>query len=247
MTTIDHKSALAKAIEDQPRKAYCFPVAGFFGLGGRAIHGVAIRRSNKTEDDSAIVAAHKYLAELTKAAGEDAAATLKTEGDILGDAKILELIVRLCREVDQDSIAAAPGDPSKWRATKENWLAFPGPQWMRDNLGTDQLATLLNLIHEVRNAQAPAPTEIDDAHVEAVVQLCNDHAGDDIPEAVMAGFSRVKLTHLVVLLSMKLQESRLAVDLLIKQAEEAAAAKTTTAACERVADSSVADTIAPNE
>ncbi len=225
VTAQDRKSALAKAIEDQPRKAYCFPVAGFFGLGGLAIHGVAIRRAVKTEDDAAIVAAHKYLAELSKSAGEGAAAALKTEGDILGDAKILEIIFRLCREVDQDSIAAAPGDPSKWKASKENWLAFPGPQWMRDNLGTDQLATLLNLINEVRALQAPAPIDIDDAHVEAVIQMCADHMGDDIPEAVLAGFNRTKITHLVVLLSGKLQEARLSLDILIKQAEEAEAAK----------------------
>lgn len=216
---------LAKAIEEQPRKAYCFPVAGFFGLGGRAIHGVAIRRSNKTEDDSAIVAAHKYLAELSKSAGEGAVATLKTEGDILGDAKILEIIFRLCREVDQDTIDAAPGDPSKWQATKANWLAFPGPQWMRDHLGTDQLATLLSLINEVRAIQAPAPIEIDDAHIEAVVQMCNDHVGDDIPEAVLAGFTRVKLTHAVVLIALKLQETRLSLDILMKQLESAEAAK----------------------
>ncbi len=225
MSTQERKSALAKAIEDQPRKAYCFPVAGFFGLGGLAIHGVAIRRAVKAEDDAAIVAAHKYLAELSKNAGEGAAAALKTEGDILGDAKILEIIFRLCREVDQDSIAAATGDPSKWRATKENWLAFPGPQWMRDNLGTDQLATLLNLINEVRAMQAPAPIDIDDAHIEAVVQMCNEHAGDDIPEAILAGFTRVKLTHSVVLISMKLQEARLSLDILMKQLEEAEAAK----------------------
>jgi hypothetical protein len=221
-TTKDYKSALAQAIESQPRKAYCFRVDGFFKAGSKVVPAVAVIRSNKNEDDDAIVAAHKYVAEKAKAAG-DGAAEAKSEGDLLTDAKNVEIIYRLCREVDLASVVAAPDDPSAWKATQ--WGAFPGPDWMRKNLSSDQLAALLHLILEVKRKEAPDPGDIDDDAMETIVKLCNEHAATDVPEAVLARFSRVKLTHAIVLLSVKLTQARLSVDTLLAQAEAAEAAR----------------------
>ncbi len=214
--TTDYKSVLAKAIEAQERKAYCFKVNDILHLPGKAVQAIAVRVPVKSEDDDAIVAAHKYVAECAKRAGDGEAAA-KADLELINDAKIREILWRACREVDPASVAATPDDPSQWKAAM--WGAFPGPSWMRERLTTDQLAAVFNLLLEVRRKEAPSQEDISDEAVEAVVEMCGKHAGDDIPEAVMAGMSRTKITHLVVLLSTKLLQTRVSVDTLLKQIE----------------------------
>lgn len=220
--TTDHKSALAAAIEAQPRAAHCFRLEGFYKAGGKVVPAVAVLRANISERDDAAWAAHKYVADGSKRAGEGAAEA-KTDTDITIDAKNVELLYRLCREVDPASIAAAPDKPEAWKPlavgsdANRTWAAFPGPQWMRDHLSSDQLAQLLALVVEVQRREAPDAGAIDDDAVEAVVKLCQDHAADDIPEAILDKFARTKLTHLIVLISVKLAQARLSVDTLLSQ------------------------------
>ncbi len=47
--------------------------------------------------------------------------------------------------------------------------------------------------------------------------MCADHAGDDIPEAMLAGVSRANLTHLVVLISAKLAAAQVSLETLMAE------------------------------
>ncbi len=201
--TTEPKSTLAAAIEARPRALHVFPVSGFFGLGDAPILSVAVRVARKADEDAAVVAAHKHAAEATKVGGESAAAAAR-DIDLLGDAKVVEILYRTLRNEK---------DP--------RYAAFPSPGWMRSNIGTDQLAALMDLVREVRVKESPRPREIDDRAIEALVSLCGEHAADDIPEAVLAGYTREFLTHAFTLVCEKLRAARLSVDVLLEQRESA--------------------------
>ena len=96
------------------------------------------------------------------------------------------------------------------------WAAFPGVGWMRRELSTDQIATLLALYEELKRKHGPTKVEIDDETVEALAKLLHDHLGDDIPEEFLANYPRWFLTHLAVLIAAKLGEARKSLDLLLE-------------------------------
>lgn len=186
MMADEHKSALALALEARERKVHPFDVTGFFGLGGKPMPQLAIRVPTKGEQDAAVVEAHRHAAAIS---GPVEAA--KSDGDLLDDAKIVEVLFRMCRDAND------PKCP-----------AFPGPRWMRERLTTDQLGALMNLANEVRRAEAPGPQTIDDDLLEAFVSTAAFAAGSALPEAALAGCSREWLSQAFVLLSCKLQEAR---------------------------------------
>jgi hypothetical protein len=177
------RSAFEQYLVSCERKLHERDVSGFFSAGATAVPKVAFWVSTKSEDDAAVSAAHAYVA---KVAGEQASA--KEDADLVLDAKAVEILWRVCRD---------PQEPS--------YPAFTAPSVMREKLSTDKIATLLNLYNEVRALEGPAPAKIDDAEVEAIVELCSKHAGTDAPDTFLAGCSRV-------LLSVKLAEARRAAE-----------------------------------
>lgn len=187
-----NKSRLAKAIEARERKQYDFEVHDFFGLGNKPIHKIGIRVSTKSEQDGAVVAAHKYI--------EAKAGNSLSDEDILVDAKTIEVLFHACREVVEVEPGAEP--------PKHNYPAFPGPQWMRDNMTTDQLAVLLNLYNEVRRKESPTTWQISSEDVNALAFACAEISDSDLPEKLLARFDREWLTQAFVMLSVQLKEMR---------------------------------------
>lgn len=192
----EHKSAFAKALEERARKAHEFEVADYFGLAGKPIPKLAIWVNTKSEQDKAIVAAHKYVAIV---AGESEAA--KRDGDLLADAKLVEILFRACRD-----------------ASDTRYPAFPGPQWMRDQLTTQQIASLVNLYNEVAKRDGTGLKELSAAMVEAYASMAADNAGSDMPDVVLAALSREELTQLFVLLSVQWKAQRAAEPTPVEQA-----------------------------
>jgi len=182
------KSKLAMAIESRVRKVHEFEVHGFFGLGEKPIHKIAIWVNVKAEQDRALAAAYEVVKGLT----QDAEA--RKDEDLLIDAKTTQILFNACRRCEE-------GDDDKNR-----YPAFPSPEWMRKHLTTDQLAVLLNLYHEVRRREAPVPWEIDHAQVMANAKLCADHFGTDLPDTLLAVQSREWLTQAFILLAKEYQD-----------------------------------------
>jgi hypothetical protein len=210
----DDLSPVAAALAARGRKIYPFLVNDFFDLGQKQIFAIGFRVAVKAEDDAAIIEAHKYAHEASKSAG-DAAEAARKDLDLLTDAKTIEALYRVCRRVDLD--AADPTDLDKAKETI--YSAFATPTWMRKTLTTDQIAVLLNLYIEVKRRESRGRREVTDEHVEKVATVCQAHAGDDVPTAILADYPREILTEIVVQLALKLAEARTSVETLLAQSE----------------------------
>lgn len=214
-------SDLAKRQEAKPKKHYFFDVEGIFGLGGKPIARIAITRGVGRDGESAILEAHKYAHDEVKK--NPGAENALNDFDFMGDAKIRSILFRLCRAVD-------PTDPEKALTTKDGqhtYPAFPSPDWMTRELHTDQLASLMALVSEVRQKEAPRPEGLDenealgltDESMERLVKLLTDQLGTEIPERVLRDAPRPYLTHFCVMVAYKLSESRTARDVLLDERE----------------------------
>jgi hypothetical protein len=221
----EERSALALAIEAEGRHVRCVPLDDFFGPGRKPIGAVAFRVAVKSDEDAAIIAAHRYAAEEAKVAGS-AEMAARSDSDLLGDAKNIEALYRVC-------MAAEAVAPRGWKLKTKprpdgqgsiTSSAFPGPQWMRRNLTTDQIAYLMNAYLEVRAEASPSgKLDLGDETIDALAQLCADHLSDDLPELALARFSRVHLTHAFVMLADKYREGQRAVEALLAEKESAGA------------------------
>lgn len=183
-TQAQELTPLARAIQSRQRPVEVFDVAGVFGLGGEVVPQVALRVMVKRDEDVAIKAARAYVSGL---AGSDAV----SDPDVMLDAKNVEAMFRACRD---------PQNP-------ENPI-FPGPQWMRDHLTTDQVATLVNAYAEVRRKHGGADWGVDEERVEAIVKACWDARGTELPELALARIPREALTTVIVQLACKLVRER---------------------------------------
>lgn len=170
-------SPLAAAISARTRTLYEFDVSEVFKITDCK---VKVRVVTKAEQDLALVGAHKYAEERTKAAPQAA-----KDPDILEDAKAAFIAFAACRD---------SADPDKFPA-------FLSPEWMLEHLTTDEVGYLVSLANEVRAKESPSPISISDEMMDGLSELCAQHVSDQIPEAVLAPFSREYLTHAFVMLS----------------------------------------------
>ncbi len=196
------KNALVEALEERAknRPVSIFDVNKFFGPGERPIPRIGIRTPTKREQDCCRFEARKYIDSLSPGDVEG-----KSDAELLQDAMAAAVAWSFCREVVPVDAANPDGE---WKPTGRS--AFPTPGWVCATLEPERIAVLVNLANEHRAKHAPAPIAFDSETVEAVVKLCSDHAGNDIPEAVLAGHSREQLTHLLVLASVQLTAARAA-------------------------------------
>ncbi len=183
--TNDVKSKLALAIESRPRIAHEFEVQGFFGLGDKQIMKVALWVNVKSEQDSALAAAYQVVEKL---AGDNKRAV--DDDDILVDAKTTQILFQACRRAEEGDKEAGYKYP-----------AFPSPEWMRNNLTTDQLAVLLNLYHEVRRRESPVPWEIKHETVMALVGVCSNYDNAELANDMLSAQTREWLQQAFIILS----------------------------------------------
>lgn len=184
---IDSKSALALAIESRVRKAHEFEVQGFFGLGGNLIHKIGFRVNTKAEEDKALVTAYLTVNQLTEGAEQ-----AREDPDLVQDVKLIHALYSACRRAEPEDVERTYSFP-----------AFPSPNWMRDNLTTDQIAVLINLYNGVRIAEGPLKINISFDEVEEVAQFCADNSRSDVPELMLAPRSREWLVQAFALLAMR--------------------------------------------
>lgn len=182
MGNMTDKSPLQAALEAKTRKLYSFDVSECLGIEGAALR---IRVATKFEQDRALIEAHKYVRSL--AANDEKAAA---DPDILNDAKSAFIAF----EVTRDATSDMP--------------AFNSGRDMLRTLTADQIAYILNLANSVRYKESPGPKDIPQEELNALVEMCFEYASEEIPDAVLAGYSREYLTHMVVALSCELKELR---------------------------------------
>lgn len=193
-----YESALAKAIRAMTRNCTIYPVSGFFGLGNKPIHKIAIRVNVKSEEDTALVQAHRYVADL--AAGVESA---KQDGDLVTDAKTRHALVVACREV----VTTVAEDGTETDEIR-NWPAFPGPAFLADHCTTDQIATLLNLYNQTRAEQSGWFDSFDDETVASLLNIAADSADNPLCRVMLAQMPREQIQKLLVVAAHQLREAK---------------------------------------
>jgi hypothetical protein len=202
----EEKSEIALAIEQRERKLHPFDVRGFLGLGDKEIPKLAIRYLLKHEENLALVAAHASAKEYARDDND-----ARSDAELLDDLKLAEALQRACYV---DGKTTKQGHPIQ---------AFPGGRWMEKNFSTEQIAILHNLQFEVRKAEHPLLWDIELEDVRAVAEGCARTRETDIPEAMLARYSREHLTTAFVLLAGEwwtLKEKQRMVDEALREAED---------------------------
>jgi hypothetical protein len=184
MSDEENRSELSKAIAERPDPVTIIEVGGFFGLGNKPIHKIAFRICNKGEENDAVIKSHKWLLER---AGELKAIT--EDDDIMLDLKNVHIMFAACRRAEE-------GDEEQGYM----YPAFPGPQWMMDNITTDQLAALLNVYNDVRHKSQPGYYELTYDKMQTMMNICAN-TNDDVMAMVMAEVSREWLAEAFIVLS----------------------------------------------
>lgn len=146
-----------------------------------------IRLALKGEQDKAVKGATGY-AKAIAAGDEDVA----KDDDILEEAKTAFLLHRACRDFEHP----------------ENFSAFPSPRWMIDNLGSDELATLLNCYNTALAQVHPHGLDTSDATVEHYVAMCAAMSDTDVPDIALMQLPREYLIFLLVRMAEKIDEAR---------------------------------------
>lgn len=178
------KSRLQTALEQRERYEHSFDVAGFFRASGD-LPALVMHVPTKAEEIRSIMMAYKDAADLSSAAG-GAAEEAKRDADLVQELKTINVLWHACRDAD---------DPKR--------PAFEHPLWMRDNLDSDHLGTLLRLLEECRKHRGPLPWDVDEAQVTAVREGCVQAWETEVPERVLAVMDHTYLTSLTVM-AMKL-------------------------------------------
>ena len=135
-------TAFSAAFNAQERPFDVYDVDDVFGLGGKPIPKIAIVVPRVLQQRHAIEAADRALSTATD--------TVRNDPDASDNEKQIELLYRVCKNPEN---------------IKHD--AFPGPKWMRENLSTDQLGAMLNLLALTRRKYGPGglksfePAEVD--------------------------------------------------------------------------------------
>lgn len=206
-----YKSELAKAIETAERPCTIYPVGGFFGLGQKPIRKIAFRVNVKSEEDAALVQAHRYVAAVS--AGAE---TAKHDADLLSDAKTRHALAVACREV---KTTVAPDGTETDEITK--WPAFPGPEWLAEHATTDQIASLIHLYNQTRAEQAGWLEDLSDETVEDMLSVAAEAAlKNPIARAGLAELPREQLVYLLERCALKLRDARADLDMIGRAAPD---------------------------
>ena len=205
------KSAIALAIEAANANRPCniYPVAGVFGIAGQPIHKIAFRVNLKSEEDHALVQAHRYAIKL---AGDVEA--VRTDDGLLLDAKGRHALFEACREVKTD----ADGND-----TVTKYPAFPSGGWLAENLTTDQVATLLNLYNQTRAELSGWFDSFDLETVNSFLSIAADAAGippetrgNPLAKVMLAQMPREQIQLLCETAAMRLKAAEAEIERLTK-------------------------------
>lgn len=175
-------SKLVARLKERARPQHAIDVSGFITHTGEPLPRIVFRVNSKADEIAAIRAAHIAADRVAHGLTEGARKELLDDQDLLTDLKTCEALWRCCRDADN------PAEP-----------AFVAPEWMLEQLSTDELSALLNCYLECRKRSGPLAWQISREWVQSVRDAIVAMAGDDeVPTTVLASFSREYLTDFVV-------------------------------------------------
>lgn len=179
-TDVDELSAWAKAYEAAEPWGVEVHVDGFFDHRGVAMPSMWLTIRPKAVMNEALINAHKDADELTKPLAELGRAAALDDHDILADVKNAHAIYHMYRQ---------PADKRK--------PAFFSPQWILDNLDTDQIAILVNLAEDARAAKGTHGVAVDEDTCRTLRDGVALLAESDLRTEVFAHYDRATLAKLL--------------------------------------------------
>lgn len=181
------ESSLLQDLKSRKRAAHVFEVNDILGLDKKAVKRVAVRVATKWEQDLAAASAHAYVQRLA----ENKPGVL-TDPDILVDAKSCAILATVIRDADRP----------------DEMPVFPTGTVVAELLSSEQISSLVALANQVRRVESTTPDGITEEQLEAVIKLCVSAQETELPEAVLAKFSRVHLEQMTILMALRLDEAR---------------------------------------
>ncbi len=172
-----YRSALAAGIEARGRRGAVVDCSRFMGLGGKPCGSAFVQVPSVADELESVDAAQTHASKLTLEA-------TRKDPDYINTAKSVELVWRAFRD-DAD----------------RKYPLFPGPDWMRANLTSDEVGALLNILLEVRREHGPDPVVIQGETVALIADACAK--SDTMAGNILAGLTREQLTSAFVLLSIE--------------------------------------------
>jgi hypothetical protein len=190
-----HRSSLVERFEAGPRYWHktldlSRVLGGMLNHDGTPVVKVTFRINKKADEDTAVAAAHAIVHRLAKLA-EAGEAEFKQDGDVLQDNKHIQVLYRACR------------DPENADRT-----LFPTPEWMRQNLETNEIAGLLNAYAEVVCRKHGIPWSIEDVDLDNTRTMLVAARDSELPERLLAMFDRPYLTTLLTLVCCRWHDER---------------------------------------
>lgn len=179
------KSKLVQALEKRGRYTKIVDMANVLGHDlvdhdGSPLTKVCYRINVKSDEDDALVAAYARVSRLAERA-EGGREQIKSDNDLLDDAKNVQAIWRACRRPENPDLPL-----------------FVAPQWMHENLDTDVIAGLINGYNEVRIHKIGLPITIDSAFAIQIRESCTVADDDDIPQRALNAFVREVLSRTLI-------------------------------------------------
>lgn len=210
MSGQEYVSPIAAAINARLRKVYEFDISGFFHLDGAAIPKIGVRVPNKGEQDGAILRAHADITKFTKDAE-----TARNDEDIVRDRKLVHIIQKAFLDPAPKPDPADPTNPKK----AFYYPAFESPQWIVDNLTTEQIGTLINLLNAVRAKESSEPEVLDDTTVDTFHNMAVGPASSEVVGEFLAGCGREFVIQLYVVEAIRLHAARAEAGVLMAEIE----------------------------
>lgn len=190
MAKKQRKSSLAKAMEKKPRKIHGpFQLPpGFTTHASTDVAEVKVRVLVKTEEDKALVAAHKMRNGLIIEGAESAL----HDSDLLADNKAIFALYKSMRDADDHM-----------------YTAFFDQEWMRGILTTDKIQYLLNVYFACRELEEVMRWKIDPLKMEEKLESVADADPESaLPEVLIADCSDTWLRQAFILCSYRLRAER---------------------------------------
>ncbi len=180
MSSDSKATPLCAALAAKPRWFHECRLDDFLSHDGSELPAVRVQVLTKREECDAIAAAYDAMTRHAKKARAGADRALN-DGDYITDRKTIEALYRAFRQPDNDG----------------EYPAFISPEWMEENLETDQISVLLSIYSECRKRRPPVAFESDDHYIDAIRRRCWMVRNEVVPEMALVQYDREELSTLL--------------------------------------------------
>ena len=172
-------SELELAIINRERKTFEFDILDILGNTKKPLGKVKMRVATLFEQEEAIKGAQEYAEKNCSNLDPDSYVNIKH----------CFILHKVCLRIGS------------------NVPAFYGPVWMIKNLGTQEIARLLNNYHEVLRIVNPSVFDFSNDKLKAFAEICAAYNDSDAPNIFLQDFSRSEVAEVAIRLGILYHES----------------------------------------